>query len=420
MRVTLLTVGSRGDVQPFLALGLALEAAGHEVVVATHVRYADLVTEVGLTFAPLAEGRVSRGAGTEEGRRWIEAHGRRRPTAVGFWRDARSVADRRLADAAAACRGAELVVASNLALVVGWQIAELERAPLLRVYIEPPAWMLAPRAIRGLTPAVRQLAWLAARPWLNRVRRRALNAGPLPAREPFTGLDRRGAPALYAFSSVLMPAPVRAPSGAEYTGYWVLDRGIDPQPPTALVEFLEAGPPPVAVGFSTMIDADPGATADLVRRALRQAGLRGVLLAGRHAHSLAPTSEMLAVAAVDHGWLLPRCRAVVHHAAVGTTAAGLRAGIPAVAIPHMSDQFFWARRLHAVGVSPPPIPRRHLTEARLSEALVRAAHDPEMRRRATALGRSLRAEDGIARAVDLIERRIGRPARPVPVVQPQP
>ena len=419
MRLTLLTIGSRGDVQPCVALGLGLQAAGYRVRVATHPRYARLVGGTGLDFAPLAEGQVSRGAETEEGRRWIEAHGRRRPSVLGFWRDARSVADRRLADAAAACADADAVVAANLALVVGWQVARLRQLPFVRAFIEPPAWMLAPRAVRPVAPAIRQVAWSAGRPWMNGARRRALGAGPLPPREPFGQLDRAGTPALYAFSSLLLPEGERLPSGASVTGYWFADRSLDPEPPVELEAFLSAGPPPVAVGFSTMIDADPAATAALVVGALRRAGVRGVLVGGAVARAAALAPDLHVVEAVSHDWLLPRCAAVVHHAAVGTTASGLRAGIPAVAIPHMSDQYFWARRLHAAGVSPEPITRRRLDAARLSDAIGRAARDPGLRTCAAFLGQSIRAEDGVARAIDLIARRVGRPARPAPAVHPQ-
>ncbi|MGH2892921.1 MAG: glycosyltransferase, partial [Solirubrobacteraceae bacterium] len=367
VRLTLLTVGSRGDVQPCVALGLGLQGAGHRVRVATHPRYAWLVESAGLDFAPLAEGQVSAGAETEEGRRWIEAHGRRRPSVLGFWRDARSVAHRRLADAAAACADADAVVAANLAFVAGWQVARLRRLPFVRAFIEPPAWMLAPRAARPLAPVIRQIAWSAGRPWMNGARRSALRAGPLPAREPFGQLDRAGAPALYAFSSLLLGERERLPAGASLTGYWFADRRLDPDPQVELETFLSAGPPPVAVGFSTMIDSDPAATTALVVGALRRAGMRGVLIGGATAPAAAPARDVHIIEAVSHDWLLPRCAAVVHHAAVGTTAAGVRAGIPAVAIPHMGDQYFWARRLHAAGVSPEPIPRRRLSEARLSE-----------------------------------------------------
>jgi sterol 3beta-glucosyltransferase len=329
VRVTLLTVGSRGDVQPLVALALGLRDAGHAVRLATHPRFASLVTHHELEFAPLAEGHVSRGAETQEGRRWIESGSRRLPAAVGFLRDARSVARRRLADAMRAGEDAESIVAANLAMVLGWQVAGLRGVPLVRAYIEPPAWMITRRSVRRLAPIIRQAGWLAARPWLNAVRRDALGAGRVPLREPLADLDRRRQPALFAFSPAVLPPPRGLGDWFEGTGYWFLEGTDDPPPPPALLDFLAAGAPPVAVGFGTMIDTDAAGTVGLVAEALQRAGRRGVLIRGaRHRLNVSLPPHVVAVDSIDHAWLFARTAAAVHHAAVGTTAAALRAGIP--------------------------------------------------------------------------------------------
>jgi sterol 3beta-glucosyltransferase len=407
VRVTLLTVGSRGDVQPLVALALGLQHAGHRVRLATHPRFASLVAHHDLEFAPLAEGHVSRGAETEEGRRWIEAGNRRLPAAIGFLRDARSVARERLVDAVRACEDAESVVAANLAMVLGWQVTRLREVPLVRAYVEPPAWMITRRSTRRLAPVVRQVGWLAARPWLNSVRRDALGEGRLALREPLGDLDRRRQPALFAFSAAVLPPPPGLGDWFEVTGYWFLDGTDDPAPPTALLAFLAAGAPPVAIGFGTMIDTDPAGTVRLVAEALARAGRRGVLIRGaRHRVDMPLPPHLFAVDSIDHDWLFARSAAALHHAPVGTTAAALRAGIPSVAIPQMTDQFLWARRLHQLGVGPAPIRRRDLTVEGLAHAIRIAAGDEGMRRRAGALGQRIRAEDGVDRAVEAFEGRV--------------
>jgi sterol 3beta-glucosyltransferase len=408
MRVTILTVGSRGDVQPLIPFGRGLMACGHDVRLATHPRFEEMVADQGLEFAPLAEGHLSRGIETVAGRRWIESDSNRFPTWVGFLRDARSVASRRLIDAAAACQSSEAIIASNLAMVLGWQMAARQGLPLVRAFIEPPAWMLTKRPVPRAAPLVRQLAWVGARPWLNRVRRTSLGLPPLPWREPFTDLDRRGMPVLYAFSAALLPAASALRDLGEVTGFWFVDESVDPEPPLALREFLAAGPPPVSIGFSTMIDADPGQRTRLAIDALRRAGVRGLLQGpAEPGHRGSLPRDVFAVGEVSHQWLFPHCAAVVHHAAVGTTAAALQAGVPAVTIPHMTDQFVWARRLHELGVSPAPIPRRELTVPRLAEAIRRAVNDEEMRVRARALSVEIRAENGVGRAVEAFERLVG-------------
>jgi sterol 3beta-glucosyltransferase len=410
MRVTLLTIGSRGDVQPLVALGLGLREAGHEVRLATHPRFAWLAADHSLEVAPLIEGGVSRGAATAEGRRWIERSSGRMPTWVGMLRDARTVAARRLQDAAAACEGAEAVIAANLAFLIGWQMSRELGVPLVRAFVEPPAWMLTRRWARPVAPAVRQVAWLAARPWLNGVRRRALGLGPLPLREPMSELDRRRMPALFAFSPTVLPLPGGLPPSVEITGYWFLEDGSDLEPPAALREFLAAGPPPVCVTFSTMLQTGGRPMGELVLEALRRAGRRGILLGPDAQVPDGPASrEALALDAISHAWLFPRCAGVVHHAAAGTAAAALRAGVPSVAVPHMTDQFLWARRLHELGVAPAPIPRRSLTAEGLADAVRLATDDPAMHLEATALGRRIRAEDGVARAVEAFHRHVRHP-----------
>ena len=368
MRITMLTVGSRGDIQPLVALGEGLTASGHDVRLATHPRFEPMAVAHGLAFAPLAEGLVSRGAETAAGRRWIESHSRGLPALVGFVRDARSVARLRLRQAAAACADSDALVASNLALLLGWQMAELRGVPLVRAFIEPPLWMLGRRPLRQAAPALRQLAWLIARPWLHRVRGAVpeLGLGTLPLRDPIAQLDRRGAPALYGFSPAVLAPAGGLPPGAEETGYWFLERPDEREPDPELVEFLDGGKPVVSVGFSTMIDTDRARTTALVVEALRRVGARGVLLGAADAPATRrPSPEVLAVEEVSHDWLFPRCAAVVHHAAAGTTAAGVRAGVPAVAVPHMTDQFVAYPVIFAAVTKADP---------RALPALYRAAH----------------------------------------------
>jgi sterol 3beta-glucosyltransferase len=415
MRVSILTVGSRGDVQPFAAFGTGLQRAGHEVRICAHPEFRELVTGQGLEFAPLAEGALSRGTETELGRRWAERHSRWMPTWVGLLRDAHSVAHERMRDAAAGCRDAEVIVATNLTQVLGWQLARERGVPLVRALLNAPAYWMSRRTNRPAAAAVRQGAWLAARPWLNRVRREALGLGPLPLREPIGRLDRERQLVLYPFSPSVFPKPAGWGVWTEVTGYWFLGARVDPEPPEDLRAFVEAGSPPVCMGFATQLDPDPVATTRVMVEALRGAGRRGVLL--RKPEALAGVElgdDVYAVERVPHDWLFPRCKAVVHHAAAGTTATVLRSGVPCVTVPHNADQFTWARRLAELGVSPPPIRRRKLTRERLEPALIGATTSDVLRERAQALAARIRAEDGVAAAVAAFERRFGSAQRDRP------
>jgi sterol 3beta-glucosyltransferase len=411
MRVAILTVGSRGDVQPFVAFGGGLRAAGHSVRICTHPRFEELVEGRGLEFAPLAEGALSRGAETEAGRRWAERGSKWVPTWVGLIQDARSVARRRLGDAAAGCHGAEVVVATNLTQLLGWQLSRDEQVPLVRTLLNAPSYWMARRSSPVLASALRQLVWLGVRPWLNAVRRDALGLTALPLQEPIRTLDRDGQLVLYPFSPAVFPRPEGWGPAMQVTGYWFLDETIDPDPPDSLREFLQDGPPPVYLGFGTQIDHDPPRTTAIVVEALRRTCQRGVLQ--RPAEALAGTqlgADMLAIGTVPHGWLFPRCAAAVHHGAAGTTATALRAGVASVIVPHNSDQFSWGRRMAELGVSPPPIPQRKLSVGQLEDAITAVTTDRRIRDRVEALALRIRDEDGVARAVDAFERCFGSSA----------
>jgi sterol 3beta-glucosyltransferase len=205
----------------------------------------------------------------------------------------------------------------------------------------------------------------------------------------------------------VVPRPSDWDQSAVVTGYWFLDAPAGWQPPPALVQFLQSGPPPVYVGFGSMfMEAGPEKTA-IVLKALRLAGQRAVLATGWGGLSpVDATDEVFVLEAAPHDWLFPQVAAVVHHGGAGTTGAGLRAGKPSVICPVVGDQPFWGRRVAALGAGPPPVPKATLTVERLADAIRRAVGDDGLRRRAAALGETIRAEDGLGRAVDYIHRHL--------------
>jgi sterol 3beta-glucosyltransferase len=408
MTITILAVGSRGDFDPLLAFGTALAEQGHEVRLATHPKFESRVGAAGIGFAPLAEGEVSKGLESEQGRRWLQRGSRRMPTAVALIQDARSVARRRLEDALSACEGSEAIVAGELGLLLGWQMSQRYRVPLVRVRLSPP-----PRfAQRPAAGVVRQAVWLALRLWLGSVRRQ-VGLEQLPMREPLGELDANGTLELRAYSPAVMPSDGAASGARQATGYWFLESSLDPEPPEELRRFIDQGTPPVCVGFGSMDTADPAAMRELIVQALD--GRRGVLVGDPHSDGAADLpGSVFAVGAVDHGWLFERCAAAVHHGGAGTTAAALRAGVPSVIVPHMLDQRAWAQRLQELGASPAPIPRRKLSAQRLREGIAAAADDPGFARRTTALREQIAEEDGIANALDAFRAHLGVAEHQVP------
>jgi sterol 3beta-glucosyltransferase len=171
-----------------------------------------------------------------------------------------------------------------------------------------------------------------------------------------------------------------------------------------LQAFLEAGDPPVYVGFGSMVNRNPQRLAMLVVAALQQAKVRGIVATGwggLQADKLPDTIFKLEQA--PHDWLFPRMAAVVHHGGAGTTAAGLRAGKPTLICPFMGDQPFWGSRVQALGVGPAAIPQKKLSAASLAEALRTVTSDGAMGEKARQLGEQIRQEDGVANAIALLE-----------------
>jgi sterol 3beta-glucosyltransferase len=413
MRITILALGTRGDVQPYVALGLGLQAAGHDVCVATHANFGSLVRQRGLRFY-LVSGDP-RALSTSNEAKTLTEEDRNVLLAIrSITRMLESHIKQCMVDCWQACEDAEAIVVGNTTIGLAFCVAEKLHVPLFRAYILPvsptrtypaafvPAGLNLGGPLNLLTHGVsRQLLWIAARAATNRSRRDVLGLSPLPARDPFRLMDRQRWPVLYGYSVAVAPPPVDWGDWIHVTGYWFLDHRQDWQPPSDLVRFLEAGPPPVYVGFGSMSTRDPEATASLVVRSLHKAGRRGVLMTGWDGlGGKIVSKDVYVVDGIPHDWLFPRMAAVVHHGGTGTTAAGLRAGVPSVVVPFYLDQPFWGRKVHELGVGPRPIPRQQLTEQRLAEAISIATSDQAMQRRAASIGRQIRMDDGVRQAVE--------------------
>jgi sterol 3beta-glucosyltransferase len=233
--------------------------------------------------------------------------------------------------------------------------------------------------------------------------RQALGMGKPPFWGPFGELTRRQVPVLYGYSSHVLPRPCDWPDYYHVTGYWFLDESW--QPPADLVDFLNAGAPPVYIGFGSMGSRNPEEAGRIALEALAKSGQRGILASGWGGLKSSDVPDNVhMVTSLPHSWLFPRMTAVVHHGGAGTTAASLRAGVPSVVVPFMGDQPFWGRRVSALGVGPAPIPRRRLTSQRLADAIRECVTNPTMRQKAGELGQRIRADDGIGAAVAIVRQ----------------
>ncbi len=413
MRITILTVGTRGDVQPFVALGKGLRAAGNEVTLATHRQWADCIAGAGLRFAPV-EGSPGSYMNEASGQAWME-HGAGPLT---FLRSILPVMLRllrvQLDDAWVACRGAEALVFTPLA-VAGYHIAEKLGLPFCGAGLQPvsatrcfPSPVLPP----GITPRFLNrtshvlVDYGYAELWrgeVNRWRRDTLDLPPVPPGSSYSRLHGRQVPMLYGFSQAVVPRPPDWHDMLHVTGYWFFDTPREWTAQDPLASFLAAGPPPVFVGFGSMGLGDPEALLGVVKDACERAGQRAIVsIGGCRPAAACPTSTLFPVREVPHDWLFPRTAAVVHHGGAGTTAAGLRAGRPTVIVPIVADQFFWAERVHALGAGPKPVPFAKLTPEGLAAAISCAVRSSVIHRRAAELGVRISAEDGVSRGVEAL------------------
>jgi UDP:flavonoid glycosyltransferase YjiC (YdhE family) len=414
MHLTLLTAGSRGDIQPFIALGKGLAAAGHEVKIATHETFDPLIRQAGLDFAPLpGDPRSMVHSGV--GRKMMDSGGNGLEYVLNLARLVAPQIDRYLADAEAACQGAEGIVCSHL-MFVGCDIAEKLRVPSCIIALLPFGatrdfpMILAPEIpllggaynLMSQTAPASLISSLLAGP-LNRWRQSKLGLPPLPG-GPLNRHRQETLPIYYAYSPSVLPRPADWPANQQVTGYLFLDGVSAWTPPPELLAFIENGPPPVYVGFGSMTTAHPESETKTILDALARANARAVLATGWGGlgqGDLGP--DVFAITDAPHDWLFPRMAAVVHHGGAGTTAAGLRAGVPAVVVPFNADQPFWGRQIAKLGVGPQPIPKERLAPGTLAAAIRQATGDGQMKARAADLGRRIRAEDGAAETVRAIE-----------------
>ena len=422
MRICVVALGTHGDVRPLLALAEGLSRAGDQVVFATHRYYENMVCDRGLAFRAV-EVDPRAVIDSSLGRGWVRSGTNPLQFMRHFRELARSFGRELTEDCYRACRDADVIVTGLLSYFATWNLAERLGVPLAAAFLQPatpsrhlPSVLFhelrGPAPVRRLYNAashrlIESLLWSVLRSPTNEVRADLLDLPRVPRRHTFAA-NLNDSLVLYGFSAEVLPRPADWGDHVQVTGYWFLNGDGDGwRPDAALRRFLAAGAPPVYVGFGSMSsDSEEGLTG-IVFSALRRCGLRGVLATGWG--GLTPAQlppDMLMLDWVPHDWLFPRTAAVIHHGGAGTTATGLRHGVPQVVVPFFGDQHFWGRRIHELAVGPRPVPRRRLTADRLAAALRFAASDPAVRARAVEVGARIRTEDGVAAAVRALRSRL--------------
>jgi sterol 3beta-glucosyltransferase len=415
MHITILALGSRGDVQPYVALGSGLQRAGHQIRLATFENFRPIVTEQGLDFHPVP-GDAQQLMASQGGLGLSEA-GQNPLKMIRSIRETFGAVIDHYIDgfSALASLKTDLILDQIPAALFGYDLAQALQVPHLVVAVIPliptrefPLSLLGTRSLGSplnrLSYSVGwHVVWQSFRAGVNRFRRK-LDLPP----ESFLGRARqsrqRRDPVIQGFSKHVVAVPPDWGAHVHTTGYWLLDEP-DWQPSSDLMEFLSAGSPPVFIGFGSMPLRDPVGTFHQVVAALQMSGQRGVISRGwSGVDTITLPDTIFQTDYVPYSWLFPRMAAIVHHGGSGTTGLSLRSGVPTIIVPFLADQPYWGKRVAALNAGTAPIPFRELTVNRLAAAITTAVNDADMRRSAAELGARLRSEDGIGTAVNIIER----------------
>lgn len=414
MKVLILSFGTKGDIEPYIALARALDGAGHEAVLGTADGFADDVRGLGVDFMPVNS-------------RMLEVIQDVLPTMSGpkdLMRTLRAMTQSMregLDDQIRAVRRTrpDLIVYHPKTL----------GAPHLAEYLDVPAVLSIPLPFYTKTadhPIPFVPGSLGAR--LNRLSyefgrvssllyggmindlRRKLRLSPLSrVFDPLRNPDGTPVDVIYPYSHHVVPVPRDYPPSAHVTGYLFTDRGTGWVPPPELADFLAAGDPPVYIGFGSMgFGRGAHERGEAITSALESTGVRAVVATGWGGVSVAGSENVLVIDAAPHDWLFPRVSAVVHHGGAGTTGIGLASACPSLICPFVGDQQFWGERVHTLGAGPRPLPRAQITARSLERRIEDLLGTETYRTNATAIAEGIASEDGAAAAVDTIEEIFAR------------
>jgi sterol 3beta-glucosyltransferase len=408
MNITILTFGSRGDVQPFLPLSLGLMSRGHKVILAAPARFKNLVEEHGITFFPLAGDpeELSRRL-NDAGYNFFKLVNELMSHAIDIGADIMRQTDE-------ACRDADLIIHTFAHAVGAHTLAREKNIPDIHIQTFP---MFTPtgdypnislpdlrsRFLNRLThTASIKITELTSSLGFEQVRRRA----GLPKRKLYSPFKdsppHLRTPILCAWSPSLIPPSSDWNLRVHVTGYYFFPYNNSYIPPNELKDFLEAGKPPICISFGSMVNKNAEKIDMVIRESLKQTNNRSIALSGWGSMKRELTSDLLYLESAPHDWLLPKCKMMIHHGGAGTTSAGLRAGIPQVVVPFMADQPFWGSRVYAIGVAPKAINVNQLSVEKMVRVIAEAESNVILER-AHVIGQAIRGEDGVMNAVALIE-----------------
>ncbi|GAB2282056.1 hypothetical protein Dimus_016613 [Dionaea muscipula] len=411
LQIVMLIVGTRGDVQPFVAIGKKLQDYGHRVRLATHANFKEFVLTSGLEFFPLG-GDPKVLAGYMVKNKGFLPSG---PSEIPIQRNQMKEIINSLLPA---CKEPDVdsgvpfkadAIIANPPAYGHTHVAEALKVPLhifftmpwtpTSEFPHPLSRVKQPAGYRLSYQIVDSFIWLGIRDMINDLRKKKLKLRPVTYLSGSQGSDSN-IPHGYIWSPHLVPKPKDWGPKIDVVGFCFLDLASNYEPPRSLVEWLEAGEKPIYIGFGSLPVEKPEKMTQIIVDALERTGQRGIINKGWGGlgNLAEPKDFIYLLDNCPHDWLFPRCAAVVHHGGAGTTAAGLKAACPTTIVPFFGDQPFWGERVHDRRVGPPPIPVDEFSLTKLEEAIMFML-DPKVKERAVELAMAMESEDGVTGAV---------------------
>ncbi|KOS22134.1 Sterol 3-beta-glucosyltransferase UGT80B1 [Escovopsis weberi] len=438
LNIAIHVVGSRGDVQPFIPIAqlLAREPYSYRVRICTHPVFKEFVESQGVDFFSIGGdpealmAYMVKNPGLLPSRESVRAGdvGRRREEMWeiinGAWRSCieagdgmsgrlkaarvRNVEDLFVADAIIAnppsmahihC-AEKLGIPLHMVFTMPWSPTETFAHPLTAMHYGKADAKTA----NYLSFVIMELlTWQGLGDLINKFRDQKLGLDPISPMWGFQLLSRLGVPFDYLWSESLIPKPPDWGPNINISGFSFLPLGNGYRPPPGLVKFLGKGPPPIYVGFGSIVVDNPGALTDLVFEAVSIAGVRAVVsrgwgLVGTTGEEDDVPENICLVDNCPHDWLFKRVSIVVHHGGAGTTAAGIKNGRPTVVVPFFGDQRFWGETIARAGAGPEPVPIKQMTAETLAAGIA-FCQRPETKLAAQKMAQSIAHEDGAFDAV---------------------
>ncbi|CAK9207628.1 unnamed protein product [Sphagnum jensenii] len=420
LRIVMLIVGTRGDVQPFIAIGKKLQEHGHQVRLASHANFRDFVRKEGLEFYPLGGDPKILAEYMVKNKGFLPSG----PSEIATQRkQIKSIVHSLLP----ACIEPDMdsglpfhphAIIANPPAYGHVHVAQYLNVPLHIFFTMPwtptgsfphPLSRVKQQAGYRLSyQVVDSLIWIGISGIINAYRKKELKLRPITYLSGSQGSINQ-LPTGYIWSPHLVPKPKDWGPLVDVVGFCFLNLASGYKPPEDMVKWLAAGKPPIYVGFGSLPVEDPEGMTKIIVEALRKTGQRGIIGKGWGGIGNLPVTPdfVYLVSDCPHDWLFPQCAAVIHHGGAGTTAAGLKAACPTTIIPFFGDQPFWGDRVHEKGVGPPPIPVSHFSLDKLVNA-IEFMLDPEVKRKAVELARNMEMEDGIEGAVNVFHKHIAK------------